>query len=216
MEPKTPEALLRSGAEALGLRLDEEEIRNDLDYLAALKRWNRTTNLTAYREDRALIEHLFLDSLMGTRVLESVAGKRMADLGTGGGFPGIPIKVHIPALHLTLIESSKKKAAFLVYLRGLLGLEETAVLDERVEDLAIRAEFQGQFDIIVTRALAKPPVVIRLARPLLGPGGLLLLYLSPSGAAALDAAPDWISRAVHYQLPFSGIRRTLVTLTRAL
>jgi 16S rRNA (guanine527-N7)-methyltransferase len=213
VNPEKPEALFWEGSLKLGLDLGEKEITKYLQYLEALKRWNRSINLTAYTGNTSMVEHLFLDSLMGLRFLNGRTEGRMADLGTGAGFPGIPLQIHCPSTELTLIESSGRKVAFLLYIRGVLELKGLTIVNRRVEALSKLPEFQGRYDILLARAFAKPPMVVQMARPLLSGKGSLVLYVSPPGASEIGALDGWDIQRMDYTLPFSGVHRTLLSMS---
>ena len=214
MPPRTPERLLIEGGETLGFNLKEQEIQQVLTYMDALRRWNRAMNLTSLTTRSSIIERHFLDSLMGIHVIHPFPGMKLADLGTGAGFPGIPIKINRPEIDLTLVESSGKKTAFLHHVCGLLNLKGVTVLSTRIEDLHRVREHLGRYDVIVSRAAARPPMTLKMSAPLLASGGRLVLYLTTVSADTLGQPEGWKATRLDYRLPFTGAKRTLLALSR--
>ncbi len=207
-----PKILLREGALRLGLHLDDQQVAKFLVYLEQLKRWSRRINLTSITGDRAIIERHFLDSLVGSAGFKPHEGLRLLDIGTGAGFPGLPLKLYHPEIHLTLVEAVHKKAAFLHQLCGILKLHEVFVLTERIEALYPQREHQGAYEVIVARAFAKPKLTWEVASPFLKPGGRILIYLTPSAARDLNPVPGWQFQSLDYELPFSEAKRSLLMI----
>ncbi|MBI3811271.1 MAG: 16S rRNA (guanine(527)-N(7))-methyltransferase RsmG [Nitrospirae bacterium] len=197
---------LAVGAEALDSPLSGSQIEQFLIYLEDLKEWNQRVNLTAITVDDEIIEKHFLDSVAGLKAIEKRSGQTMLDVGTGAGFPGLPLKIVFPALQVTLVESSQKKAAFLYHIIGKLHLAGTAVINKRVEKLK---EETARYDLIVARAFAKKKVVLERSIALLSNDGKLILYQGrPESASPLDHK-NGLETTIQYQLPFSKIRRSL-------
>ena len=199
------ESLLEDGAAALGIDISLEQITILYKYINELRRWNQAINLTGARTTRELVIKHVLDSLTGLLALPASIG-RLVDIGTGAGLPGIPLKIVRPTLEATLIESTNKKAAFLINACAHLGLQGVRVVCERAE------RFTGTFDIAVARAVGPPARVAGLARPLVRPGGHLLLYLGPRGPQAIGDRPPagWHpARTVTLTLPFGAGERVL-------
>jgi len=197
-------AVLSTGAKALDISLSDHQINQFLNYLEDLKEWNRRINLTAIIADKEIIEKHFLDSLAGLRAIEKRPGQTLLDIGTGAGFPGVPLKIAFPSLRLSLVESSQKKAAFLHHIAGKLKLSEVTVLNQRIESLSA---IDHPYDLIVIRAFAKIQIALARALPLLAPRGKLILYQS-----RMQSQPhhmkEW-EATIPYELPFSKIHRSL-------
>ncbi len=156
---------LDEGLSELGLALDRDASSRLLEYLALLDKWNRTYNLTAIRDvARAVSGHL-LDCLA---VVPYLAGKRVLDVGSGAGLPGIPIAVAKPEVQVTLLDSNHKKAAFLRQAVAELQLKNVNVICERVENWRPT----GRFDCIISRAFAEITEFVESASHLLAPAGV--------------------------------------------
>jgi 16S rRNA (guanine527-N7)-methyltransferase len=147
-------------------------------YLENLERWNHAVNLTSRRAGAAPQAHV--DDALHLLTLYPWRGEeRLIDLGSGAGFPGLPLKIARPQLRVTLVEADRKKAGFLQHTAGLLHLEGVEVVVERIEAYAQRQENREAFDVATARALGPPAVVFEYALPLLRIGGVLL---APVGA----------------------------------
>jgi len=202
--------LLFTGAKALDVTLSDFQINQFVSYLEDLKEWNRRINLTAIIADEEIIEKHFLDSLAGLKAIEKHPGQILLDIGTGAGFPGVPLKIAFPTLRLSLIESSQKKAAFLHHLAGKLKLSEVSILNQRVESLL---GIERPYDLIVIRAFAKIQIALASALPLLSPSGKLILYQGHRQSQIHDMK-GW-KATIPYELPFSKIRRSLEIFSRS-
>lgn len=203
--------LLETGAKALDCPLTGSQIEQFLIYHEDLKEWNQRVNLTAITEDEEIIEKHFLDSIAGLKAIERHSGQTLLDIGTGAGFPGLPLKIVFPALQVTLVESSQKKAAFLYHIIGKLHLAGTTVINKRVEQLK---EETARYNLIVARAFSKKEVVLEKSLALLSKDGKLILYQGrPGSASPLDHKSGW-ETTIEYQLPFSKIRRSLEIFRR--
>src|SRR5438132_6191173 len=156
----------REEAKRLGVVLDDRQVDLFIRYLDLLLVWNRKINLTAISEPSAILEKHFLDSLAIVPFLSSVG--RLIDVGSGAGFPGIPVAIAEPRLEVTLLEATAKKTAFLRAAIHALGLS-CKVVDERLESFASRHE--GPFDYAVARATFPPREWLKRASGLLQEGG---------------------------------------------
>ena len=168
------EALLSLGIEELGLNLSDANV-SDLElFLQEMGRWNQVHNLTAIEDEQDSIRLHLIDSIAVLPVLKQFlkdANPKIADLGSGGGLPAIPIAIIQPEWHLTLIEAIRKKTAFLQHVRGKLKLKNIEVLSERVENVALQQP--SQFDAVISRAFTNLARFLELSLPLLKPDGLV-------------------------------------------
>lgn len=178
----------------------------------------RLTAITEWREVQ--VKHL-LDSLAPLALGFSPApGKQAADLGSGGGFPGLVLAIARPECSFTLIESTQKKAAFLEEARAALGVANVAVRPERSEE-AGRADGREAFDLVTARAVASLPVLVELAFPLLVVGGMLLAWKGPEAADEIGQAANALAKlggvvvsSTPYALPLEMGLRTLVAIEK--
>ena len=161
----SPAAQLKRGLVALGLTLDREIQQRLLDYIALIEKWNRVYNLTAIREPEKMVSHHLLDSLA---VAPHLRARRLLDVGSGAGLPGIPLALVSPDTQVTLLDSNHKKAAFLSQAIMELKLKNAAICNERVESW----QTQNRFDAIISRAFSDMGEFVRITRHLLAPGGM--------------------------------------------
>jgi len=161
---------LAAGLAALGLDLDDTARRKLLAYLDLLEKWNRAHNLTSIRERSRMLSHHLLDSLAVLPHLPSRTGVRLIDVGSGGGLPGIPLAVARPDWQVTLLDSSRKKAAFLSQVAAELRLANVEVVAARAEEFVPDAAF----DVVIARALSDLVRFVALARHLLAREGALV------------------------------------------
>lgn len=166
--------LLALGIEGLGLNLSEANIADLELFLQEMARWNQVHNLTAIEDQADSVRLHLIDSITVLPVLRQFLkspNPLIADLGSGGGLPAIPIAIIQTDWHLTLIEAIRKKTAFLQHVRGKLKLKNIEVLSERVENVALQQP--GQFDAVISRAFTNLARFLELSLPLLKPDGLV-------------------------------------------
>jgi 16S rRNA (guanine527-N7)-methyltransferase len=199
--------------QSLGQAVPEKAGRQLLAFRDELLRWNQKVNLTAITEPREVLEKHFFDSLA---ILPEVQGaKSLLDLGAGAGFPGIPLKVALPELEVTLADSVAKKVGFLKHALALLQLSGARALHARAEGTP-EAEGLPRTEVVVSRALMDLADWARLGHHYLAPGGRLLAMTGqepPAGVIEkLQAELGFASFAVRrYELPFSFAQRHVVT-----
>ena len=200
--------LLRRGIAELGISLTQRQVEEFTLYLAELRKWNRTYNLTALKSDRDIIVKHFLDSLLYAKVLPPGI-RTVADIGSGAGFPGVPIKIAMPHVKVFLIEPTKKKAVFLAHIRDRLGLADLEIIAKRVEDI------DGlDVDVCVTRALFTVEDFIRKTGAVVKRNGLLILNKGPKLDGELRGLDRRNIAVTDFNLPLENIVRHLVVVRR--
>ena len=211
MHDKKPDELLRDGIIELGFTPSKEQIDAFITYLSELKKWNKAYNLTGLKKDEDIIIKHLLDSLLYMKAIPE--GKiRIADIGSGAGFPGIPIKILRPEIEMFLIEPSRKKSAFLNHIIRQLKLKRIEVIEKRIEEIKVGRELPFSVDAAVTRALFTIRDFIKKAKSIVREGGILILNKGPKvrEETKIIREPDY--EILIFQLPFSDIQRYLVVL----
>lgn len=173
---------LDCGVRALDVRVPRQARATMIDYLRELTTWNATYNLTAVRDPVAMVARHLLDSLA---VLPFVTGAGVADVGSGAGLPGMVLAIARPKRDVVLIESNRKKAAFLRHVRRRLSLPNISVVQQRVEAWYP----ETRFDCVICRAFSSAGQTARLAGHLIAPGGRFLLMKGRDPAAELAELP---------------------------
>ena len=212
-DPATPaeeRAALAAGADALGVPLNEAQIGALLALLDELERANATFNLTAIRDRPGMLRKHLLDSLS---VWPFLRGERVADVGTGAGFPGLPLAIASPERRFTLIEATGKKARYVAATADRLGLSNVAVVNGRAE--AYRPD--PPFDVVVARAVAAVADLIAYAGHLCAPGGRILAMKGKRPDREIVALPAGFRVLGVHRLRVPGLdeERHLVEICRA-
>ena len=181
---------LISGAETLGIDLTETQVRQFVRYYAELVRWNKRVNLTAITEWEAVQSKHFLDSLAAAMALpaEMLHAGSFIDVGSGGGFPGIPMKLAFAGMRGTLLDATTKKTAFMENAREALDLRHTVVRTGRAETLAHESGLRESFDIAFSRAVAEIATLAELTLPFARVGGLVVMHKKADVAAEIGRA----------------------------
>ena len=172
----------------LGVRLSAAQLEALARYEQELLAWNERFNLTAIRTPQEVRTKHFLDSLTCLLALRDAPPERLIDIGTGAGFPGLPLKVIYPKMQLTLVESVGKKTEFCRHVVRTLGLSGVEVVQERAEVLGQAAEHREKYDWAVARAVAILPVLAEYLLPLVRVGGGMLAMKGESGPAEAHQA----------------------------
>lgn len=202
---------IQRDAEKLGLALSGDQIEKLSCLLIELERWNRRINLTAIRDPDDMVAGHLLDSLA---VQPHLRGVTVLDIGTGPGFPGLPLAIAEPGRQFTLLDSNGKKISFVKHAIGELGLDNAIAVKARVEHYAPEA----RFDTVTARALATVPRLVELSAHLVGEDGRLLALKGKYPAEELDALtalPDWDYSVTKLTVPgLEAHERHLVTVRR--
>jgi len=212
-----------TGALAMGVAVSVDQARAMQRHARELLQWNRTTNLTAITDPLQVAVKHYVDALAAVSRISD--GARILDAGSGGGFPGIPLKIVRPDLSVTLVDSVRKKVSFLKYAVRTLSLSGINAVHGRLEDLGRLPPYRRRFDLVVCRAFSSLDDFAKLTRPFLSPGGSLLAMKGPQanhahetenrkdGGAIILGGTSFSMHIDRYRLPVLDARRRLVWLT---
>ncbi|MFZ3208375.1 MAG: 16S rRNA (guanine(527)-N(7))-methyltransferase RsmG [Geobacteraceae bacterium] len=214
MKEQARELLVRGLAE-LGVRLTSDELEKFRLLAAELQKWGRKINLTAIRGDADIAAKHFLDSLT---LLKVIGGKgRLLDIGSGAGFPSLPLKIVRHELEVTSVDAVGKKIIFQRHMARLLGLRGFEALHARAEELITKEV--GSFDWVVSRAFSDIPTFVGMAFSLLNEHGKIIAMKGGKGreeakfaSAALSDMGAWVSNVIEFSLPISCDARSLIII----
>ena len=187
------ESLKRWTAEILALNLNETAIQLFAHYQRLLQDWNQKFNLTSLTEEKEILIKHFLDSLVCFHFMPRSIAFSLIDIGTGAGFPGIPLKIVNPYIRLTLVDSVQKKVEFCKLLVKELGLSDVEVLHARAEDIGQDNHYREKFDWSVARAVADLSVLAEYMLPLTAVGGFMLAMKGAEVGQEVEKANPAIS-----------------------
>jgi 16S rRNA (guanine527-N7)-methyltransferase len=182
------EKLARDAQTLFNLHLSGHQVAALVTYEKELIEWNHKFNLTAIRDTDSIRTKHFLDSFSCVLAWKASPPHQLIDVGTGAGFPGIPLKIIYPNLKLTLVESVGKKAMFCQHIVRVLGLEQVEVIQARAEDLGQNPQHRERYDWAVARAVANLNVLGEYLIPLVKVGGMMLAQKGESGPAEAQSA----------------------------
>ena len=180
--------LIAEVRDLLGIELNPAQIEAFEAYRSELITWNQKANLTAIIDPEQIRVKHFLDSTSCLLAMRGSPMTRVVDVGSGAGFPGIPLKIVCPTMQLVVIESIGKKADFLRHLVELLALEGVEILQDRAENLSHRPEHRERYDWAVARAVARMPALMEYLLPYVRVGGHALAMKGETGPAEAQAA----------------------------
>ena len=204
--------LLETYSARIGVHLKHEQLKQFMLYLDELQVWNRSINLTSIHSGEEIIIKHFVDSFACVTIEQIQQGSHVLDVGTGAGFPGIPLKLVRQDLNITLIEPVQKKISFLYYIVGLLRLEHVKIFYGTLEQFMVHDDHDHSFDYITTRAL-KYNVLLQKGPTLLTERGRAILYLShPINRSELSNL--WsVATERQFDLPMNFGQRSITVLS---
>ncbi len=213
--------ILYEGGKELGLDLDDIQISQLLKYKELLIEWNKNINLTAIvEEEDVLIKH-FLDSLSCIKIPYIKKGLRAIDIGTGAGFPGIPIHIYYPDMHLTLLDSLQKRIKFLQEVYKHIDIKNIRFEHGRAEDFGIDKNYREKYDIALARAVAGLSALCEYCLPFVKVGGYFICQKGPNvedeikdSKKALEVLGGEIIERVDVKLPFRDIHHNIIVIKK--
>lgn len=213
--------LLESKAKELSLTFSERQIKQFEDYYRILIEWNHVMNLTAITEYEEVVEKHFIDSLSIINAVDFSEIFNIIDIGTGAGFPGIPLKIAFPDINITLLDSLNKRVKFLNEVIEQLGLNNINAIHGRAEDYAKQKEYREQYDLCVSRAVANLSTLSEYCLPYVKINGLFIPYKSgdidvelEKSEHAVSILGGVVSDVIRFQLPGTDIGRSFVKIKK--
>lgn len=215
--------LLKAGALHYGKALSEQQVNQFFIYMELLKEWNQKMNLTAITDDREIVIKHFIDSMS---ILPHIENEKLSliDVGTGAGFPGIPLKIVNPQLEVTLLDSLDKRVKFLnevikaAGISGNNGISEIKAVHGRAEDYGMNPQYREKYHIAVARAVANLPVLLEFCLPFVKINGFFIAMKGSSteeidnSVKALDILGGKITKIENLELASTNIERNVVVV----
>jgi len=172
--------ILNEASNNEGLEFNENKYNQFMEYKSLIKEWNEKVNLTAIKEDGEIVKKHFIDSMKVFKFDQLKNAKNVIDIGTGGGFPGIPMKIIKPEINVVLLDSLNKRINFLNEVIKSLDLKNIKAIHGRAEDFAQEAQYREKFDIAVSRAVANLTVLSEYCIPYVKLGGYFVAMKGPA------------------------------------
>ncbi|MFA5072819.1 MAG: 16S rRNA (guanine(527)-N(7))-methyltransferase RsmG [Nitrospirota bacterium] len=206
----TSQELLLQGARELNIALAPAQAKAFITYSLELRKWNKKINLTSIDDEKEIIIRHFLDSLTYLKGFAPEKNHRLLDMGSGAGFPALPIKIVHPEISITLVESVKKKASFLRHVTRQLHLDSVLIIEQRLDEIA--NSLSQSFDIVTARAFADMKTALITGSAFLKPGGSIILSRGPEeiiSGQELEKSAIVIKQKIDLTLPCSDLKRTI-------
>lgn len=216
-----PNSLLLESAQALGIPLSETQTDQFMQYLSLLLEWNEKMNLTAITDPVEVVQKHFIDCISVLPHLNLKGSETIIDVGTGAGFPGVPLKIASPALQVTLLDALQKRLTFLDTLTQSLQLSDVTLVHSRAEDGGQNPQLREQFDLCVSRAVANLAVLLEYCLPFVKVGGRLAALKGPDAAQeiaqaenALQTLGGKVMAVIPITIPHTDLQHQLVLVEK--
>ena len=203
----------------LGIKQDQNQLERFHKFYQLLIEWNKVMNLTGITEYEDVVEKHFVDSLSIIKAIDLSGIHTVIDVGTGAGFPGIPLKIAFPHLRVVLLDSLNKRIKFLDEVISQLGLTEICTIHGRAEEYARKEEYREQFDLCVSRAVANLSTLSEYCLPYIQVGGIFIPYKSgeiddevEQSKKAVRILGGNIKKVMKFELPGTDIHRSFVLI----
>lgn len=213
--------LLLDKVNKLSIELNEKQVKQFIKFYEMLVEWNKVMNLTGITEYDEVVEKHFVDSLSIVNVVDMNDIHKVIDIGTGAGFPGIPLKIAFPHLEITLLDSLNKRIKFLNAVIDELGLENIHTIHGRAEDFAKQEKYREKYDLCVSRAVANLSTLSEYCLPYVAVDGMFVPYKSGdieeelnNSKKAIQILGGKIENTFKFELPGTDIGRSFVKIKK--
>ena len=213
--------LLKQSCEQMGIPLSQEQIQQFMAYKDCLLEWNEKMNLTAITEEKEIIQKHFVDCISIATASMPKENASVIDVGTGAGFPGVPLKIVFPSLKVTLLDSLQKRISFLEEVVNRLQLQGVNCIHSRAEDGGQNVLYREQFDYCMSRAVASLPVLLEYCLPFVKEGGYFISMKGPGvqeelkdSQKALEILGGRVERIQEVAIPYTDLKHTIVVIKK--
>lgn len=212
---------IRNHIEKLDIKISEEQCNQFLNYYEMLIEKNKVMNLTGITDFEEVVDKHFVDSLSLVKSIELNGNEKLIDIGTGAGFPGIPIKIMFPNLKVTLVDSLNKRLLFLNEVINEIKLKNIEVVHGRAEDLGKKIDYREQYDLCVSRAVANIATLSEYCIPFIKLDGYFICYKADgcideinSGSKAIKILGGEVEKIINFNLPDTDIKRKIINIKK--
>lgn len=213
--------ILMDGLKKLNIEVNEEKLNKLLNFKEIMLRWNENINLTSITDEKEIFIKHYLDSAtcLSTQIIKS--GDKIIDVGTGAGFPGMVVKILKDDINLTLLDSLKKRTAYLEEVTNILSLKNIEIIHGRAEEYGQKKEYREMYDVALSRAVAPLNVVLEYCLPFVKEEGYFLCQKGPSykeeakeAEKALEVLGGKFEKVEEYSLPYSDIKHYVIVIKK--